>query len=184
MSVRPKVATSLRKTDHAIQMHCVLQGNALSQMLPKKVKEILDERQSLSLKSINFNRRVKLKCQFCEVNLSHIFQKPCKLHGNRSASLFARLPICHRRALRWPTSSQWSLPSCPWSLPSSQWSLLFSQWSLPGSQWSAPRKNWSVPRRSMPHKTMILLTKRVAVAPLDLKLGPNGSYGRAASFEL
>ena len=28
---------------------------------------------------------------------------------------------------------------------------------------------------------MILVTKRVAVAPLELKLSPNESYGRAAS---
>ena len=28
---------------------------------------------------------------------------------------------------------------------------------------------------------MILATKRVAVAPFELKLGANGSYGRAAS---
>ena len=28
---------------------------------------------------------------------------------------------------------------------------------------------------------MILSTKRVAVVPFELKLGPNGSYGRAAS---
>ena len=30
---------------------------------------------------------------------------------------------------------------------------------------------------------MILVTKRVAVAPLELKLGPNESYGRAASVK-
>ena len=30
---------------------------------------------------------------------------------------------------------------------------------------------------------MILVTKQVAVAPFELKLGPNESYGRAASVE-
>ena len=30
---------------------------------------------------------------------------------------------------------------------------------------------------------MILVTKRVAVAPFELKLGPNESYGRAASVK-
>ena len=49
-------------------------------MLPKKLRGILEKRQSLSPKSINVTRRVKLKCQFCEVNLTHVFQKPCKLH--------------------------------------------------------------------------------------------------------
>ena len=39
------------------------------------------EKQSLSPKSINFTRRFKLKCQIYEVNLTHVFQKPCKLNG-------------------------------------------------------------------------------------------------------
>ena len=30
---------------------------------------------------------------------------------------------------------------------------------------------------------MVSVTKRVAVAPFELKLGPNGSYGRAASVK-
>ena len=54
--------------------------NALSQMPPRKLKGILEKKQSLSPKRINFTRRVKLKCQFCEVYLTHVFQKPCKLH--------------------------------------------------------------------------------------------------------
>ena len=48
---------------------------ALSQTLPKKLKEILEKKQSLNPKSINFTRRAKLKCQFREVNLTHVFQK-------------------------------------------------------------------------------------------------------------
>ena len=31
------------------------------------------------------------------------------------------------------------------------------------------------------HKSTVLVTKRVAVAPFELKIGPNESYGRAAS---
>ena len=38
-----------------------------------------------------------------------------------------------------------------------------------------------VPWKSWSHKNMILVTKRVVVAPFELKLGPNESYGRAAS---
>ena len=37
------------------------------------------------------------------------------------------------------------------------------------------KENWS-------QKTMIVVTKQVAVAPFELKINPNGSYGRAASF--
>ena len=50
-------------------------------MLPNKLKEVLQKKQSLSRKNIHFPRRVKLKCQFREINLTHVFQKPCKLHG-------------------------------------------------------------------------------------------------------
>ena len=32
-------------------------------------------------------------------------------------------------------------------------------------------------------QSIVLVTKRVAVAPFELKLGPNGSHRRAASFE-
>ena len=32
-------------------------------------------------------------------------------------------------------------------------------------------------------KNTVLVTKRVAVAPFELKIGPNGSYGRAASVK-
>ena len=67
--------------------------NALSQMLPKKLKELLEKKQSLSPKSINFTRRVKLTCQFGEVNLTHVFQKPCKLHGHKIC--VAILQIAH-----------------------------------------------------------------------------------------
>ena len=62
------------------------------------------------------------------------------------------------------------------SLPNNYWSVSSSNWSVPNKKWSVPRKNWS-------HKTMILVTKRVAVAPFELKLNPHGSYRRHASFQ-
>ena len=79
------------------------------------------------------------------------------------------------------SSSQWSLPSSQWSLPSSHWSVPGSHWSVPSSNGSVSRNNWSVPRKSWSHKNVILVTKRVDVAPFELKLGPNESYGRTAS---
>ena len=68
-----------------------------------------------------------------------------------------------------------TLPSSLWSVPSSQWAQPRVHWSVPSSTLSVRRKSWS-------HKTMILVTKRVAVDPFELKLSPNGYYGRPASF--
>ena len=79
--VRPRVATLLHKTEHAIQIRGVLHGNCSEPNATQKVERHPWEKQSLSPKSINFTRRFTLKCQFCEVNLTHVFQNPFKLHG-------------------------------------------------------------------------------------------------------
>ena len=90
---RPKVATSLRKMEHAIQMHCVLHGKCSESNATQKVDRFFSrKKQSLSPNNINFTRRVKLKCQFCEVKLTHVFQKPCKLNGKQKLRRYS--PDC------------------------------------------------------------------------------------------